>query len=119
MTRELTCIVCPMGCGLKVELDNDKIVSVSGNTCPRGKQYAINECTDPQRTVTTTMRCDGGVVSVKTDHTISKDKIFECMTIINSYFAPLPIHIGDVIIKDIFGANIVATQNKEAAWTIN
>ena len=114
MTRELTCIVCPMGCGLKVELENGNILSVSGNTCPRGKQYAINECTDPQRTVTSTMRCGNGVVSVKTDRTISKDKMFECIKIINSHSAPLPIRIGDVIIEDVFGANIVATQNKEA-----
>ena len=114
MIRDLTCIVCPMGCGLMVEIDNDKILSVSGNSCPRGKQYAINECTNPQRTVTTTMRCDGGVVAVKTDRTIPKDKIFECMKIINSHFAPLPIHIGDVIINNVFGANIVATQNKDA-----
>ncbi len=115
MLRELTCIVCPMGCQLKAEITDNKIVNVSGNTCPRGKQYAINECTDPQRTVTTTMRCAGGVVSVKTDRTISKDKIFECMKIINSHFAPLPIHVGDVIIEKACGANIVATQNKEEA----
>ena len=114
MIRELTCIVCPMGCQLKVEITEDQIVNVSGNTCPKGKQYAINECTDPQRTVTTTMRCDGGVVSVKTDRTISKDKIFECMQIINSHSAPLPVRIGDVIIKDVCGANIIATQNKSA-----
>ncbi len=113
MIRELICIVCPMGCHLRAEITDGKVVNVSGNTCPRGRQYAINECTDPQRTVTTTIRCDGGVVSVKTDKTIAKDKIFECMEIINSHFAPLPIHIGDVIINDIFGANIIATQNKE------
>ena len=37
MIRELTCIVCPVGCSLKVELDNSEVVSVSGNTCPRGE----------------------------------------------------------------------------------
>ncbi len=114
MIRELTCIVCPMGCGLKSEIENDKVISVTGNTCPRGKQYAINECTDPQRTVTSTMHCSQGVVPVKTDTTIPKDKIFECMEIINSHHAHLPVHIGDVLIDNVFGAKIVATQNKEA-----
>ena len=34
MIRELTCIVCPKGCQLKVELDdNKKIISVEGYTC--------------------------------------------------------------------------------------
>ena len=114
MMRELTCIVCPIGCGLKAEIKNGKVISVTGNTCPRGKQYAINECTDPQRIVTSTMRCGRGVVPVKTDRTIPKDRVFECMKIINSRSAHLPIHIGDVIIEDVYGANIVATQNKEA-----
>ena len=114
MKRELTCIVCPIGCSLKVELDGDKVISVSGNTCKRGEKYANDECTNPKRTITSTVKCDDGVVvSVKTDTTIPKDKMYECMEIINKTVAHLPISVGDVIIKDVFGANIVATQNKE------
>ncbi len=113
MKRELTCIVCPMGCTLLAEIENNEVLSVTGNTCPRGARYAQAECTNPQRTVTTTMKCsDGGVVSVKTDTTIPKDKIFECMEIINNTVVSLPISVGDVIIKDIFGSNVVATQNR-------
>lgn len=111
-TKNLTCIICPLGCDLKIELDGDEVVSVSGNTCKRGAEYAKAECTNPQRTVTTTMRCDDGrVVAVKTDRTIPKDKIFECMKVINNSIAHLPISVGDVIIEDVYGANIVATQN--------
>ncbi len=113
MKRELTCIVCPMGCTLEVELDGNKVVSVSGNTCPRGAKYAESECVNPQRTVTTTVKCcDGSVVAVKTDTTISQEKIFECMEIINNTVADLPICVGDVIIKNVFGSNVVATQNR-------
>ena len=112
MIRELTCIVCPMGCSLKAETEGGKVISVSGNTCPRGEKYAISECTNPQRTVTSTMKCmDGTVIPVKTDTTIPKDKMEVCMKIINSSIAPLPISIGDVIIENVFGANIVATKN--------
>ncbi|MBE7026240.1 MAG: DUF1667 domain-containing protein [Ruminococcaceae bacterium] len=113
MYKELTCIVCPMGCTLSIELDGKDIVSVTGNTCPRGKVYAENECTNPKRTVTSTMRCtDGTLVSVKTDDVIPKDKIFDCMKIINSSVAQIPVSIGDVLIENVFGANVVATQNK-------
>jgi CxxC motif-containing protein len=35
------------------------------------------------------------------------------MKMINSAIAPLPIHIGDVMIKDVFGSNVVATENIE------
>ena len=112
MEKKLTCIVCPLGCELVVIAKNG-VVSVSGNTCPKGEAYAKNELTNPMRTVTSTVLCeDGGLVSVKTDTTIPKEKMQECMQIINSITAKLPISVGDIIIKDVFGSNIVATQNR-------
>ena len=113
MEKKLTCIVCPLGCQLTVELNGREVVKVEGNTCPRGAEYAKNECTNPQRTVTSTVRTeDGGLVSVKTDRSIPKEKMAECMALINKAVAKLPVAIGDVILPDVFGSNIVATQNK-------
>ena len=112
MTRNLTCIVCPMGCSLCVTSEDNKTFTVQGNTCPRGAEYAKNECTNPQRTVTSTVRTkEGMLVAVKTDRPIAKDKVFECMKVINLATPSLPISIGDVIIEDVYGANVVATQN--------
>ena len=112
MKRNLTCIVCPMGCNLDVTLENDKVINVTGNTCPRGKDYAISECTVPVRTVTSTVRAqDGQLISVKTDKPIPRDKVFECMKIINAAKPNLPIKAGHVIISNVFGCNIIATQN--------
>ena len=114
MKRTLTCIVCPLGCTLEVELDGKTVVSVTGNTCPRGKVYAETECVAPMRTVTSTVRCtDGTLVPVKTDRTIPKECVFECMKRINSATVSLPISVGDVILEDVFGANVIATQNKK------
>lgn len=111
MKRTLTCIACPLGCTLSVELDGKDVISVTGNTCPRGKDYATSECTSPVRTVTTTVRCkNGSLVSVKTNKPIPKDKVFDAMKIINSVVVSTPICIGDVIIEDLFGASVVATQ---------
>lgn len=113
MERKLTCIICPLGCTLTVQLEGNKVIDVTGNTCPRGKAYAESECTDPRRTVTSTVRCtDGGLVSVKTDKPIPKDKIADCMALINKTVAKLPVAIGDVLIEDAFGSRLVATQNK-------
>ena len=110
--RELTCIICPIGCQLTVNQDGDKI-TVSGNTCPRGEKYAKDELTNPQRTVTTTVKCDdGSVLPVKTKTPIPKDKMMECMKIVNSHIAHLPIKTGDVIIEDVFGTDIIATTEK-------
>jgi CxxC motif-containing protein len=114
MERKLTCIICPLGCELTVALQNGEVVSVSGNTCKRGEIYANNECTNPQRTVTSTVLCeDGSLLPVKTEGTIAKDRVFECMEIINKIVARLPVKIGDVIAEDVCGAKLVATANKE------
>ena len=114
--RELTCIVCPRGCALVCELDDGgKLISVSGNLCPRGKKYADDECTNPMRVVTSTVRCeDGAVVSCKTSTSIPKSLVLEAMKVINNTKAPATVKIGDVIIKNVLGtgADVIATSNK-------
>ncbi len=111
--REMTCIICPMGCSLTVEMEGEEIISISGNTCKRGAAYAEAEVSHPQRTVTSTMRCDNGeVLAVKTDRPIPKSKVMECMGLINAHTAKLPVAVGEVLIRDVFGSNIIATENK-------
>lgn len=115
-TRNMTCIVCPMGCQLQVELDGDQVVSVSGNTCPRGKQYAIDECTHPMRTITSTARTENGeVIPVKTNRTIPKELMFECMKELNKAVVKLPARVGDVVIANVLGtgADVVVTANMD------
>lgn len=112
MNREMTCIICPVGCTLTAELEDGKFISVSGNCCSRGSEYAKTECTCPTRSVTTTVLCDNGtMLPVKTNRPIPKNKIFECMEIINSYTVHLPISSGDVIIENVFGSDIIATKS--------
>ena len=113
--RLLTCIVCPRGCQMRVLLsDEGKVESVEGNFCKRGVTYANDECTNPKRTVTSTVRCKSGeVVSVKTDRTVPKGMMFEVMAEINMIVAEDNLKIGDVVIENVCntGANVVATSN--------
>ena len=114
MVRELTCIVCPKGCPLKVELENGEVVKIDGETCPRGKKYAIDECTHPMRTITSTVRAENGeIVPVKTSVTSPKELMFDCMKEINRATAKLPAHIGDVVIANVLGtgSDIIVTAN--------
>ena len=116
MKRNLTCIVCPLGCNLEVSFDEqNNIQSITGNTCKRGAVYAEEECTHPSRVITTTVLCDDGcVVPVKTNKPIPKEKIFECMKQINACVVSLPLKAGDVIIKGVVGtdSDIIATADK-------
>lgn len=115
--RLLTCIVCPRGCQMKVVLsDEGKVLSVEGNFCKRGETYANDECTNPKRTVTSTIRCKSGqVVAVKTNTTVPKGKMFEVMAEINRAVAEDNVKIGDVIIENVCGtgADVVATANSK------
>lgn len=140
--RELTCINCPLGCQVTVTLDGDHIISVTGNTCPRGERYARNEVIDPRRTVTTTVpvvwgmrdepnesagdcgskraSSDAGlppydgprVVSVKTASDIPKDKIFDCIKALSSVVAHAPVHIGDVVLPNVCDTGVDVVATK-------
>ncbi len=112
MQKKLTCIICPRGCSLSVSINGEEIL-VEGQSCPRGKTYAEDECTHPTRTVTSTVRVKNKpntMVSVRTSLPIPKEKIFDAMEIIRKSEATAPIHIGDVLIPDVFGADIIATK---------
>lgn len=116
MERKLTCIGCPLGCEVTVELAGEEILSVTGNTCPRGEVYARKEVTSPTRIVTTTVRVEGGmlpVVSVKTKSDIPKDKIMDCVRELQKITVKAPIQIGDIICEDVAGTgvSVEATKN--------
>lgn len=116
--KKLTCINCPVGCPLKVEMDGENVICVSGNTCRRGEIYARKEVTNPTRIVTSTVKVvngTSGTVSVKTKEDIPKEKIFVCVQALKGIEVQAPVHIGDVILENVAGTgvDIVATRNVE------
>lgn len=114
--RELTCIGCPLGCQVTVEMDGDIIRNISGYTCNRGKVYAEKEVTNPTRIVTSTVRVEGGErpsVSVKTREDIPKSRIFDVARALKDVYVKAPVKIGDIIKENIAGTGVpvVATSN--------
>lgn len=112
MKRQITCIVCPRGCILTAEQIDGKIL-VTGNSCQRGEQHAITECTAPVRSITSTVRVSNRadtMVSVKTADPVAKEKIFQVMALIRGASVAAPVHIGDVILTDVFGTQVIATK---------
>ncbi len=111
---ELTCIMCPMGCALKVDNVGGE-VTVSGNTCKRGEMYGKQEFIAPKRVVTSLVRvAGGGVVSVKTADTVDKSSIFALLDLLKTVEVKKPVHIGDVVVADALGSgvDVVATGEK-------
>lgn len=116
--REFICIRCPLGCNITVETDNGKILNISGNTCPRGADYVTKELTDPRRIVTSLVKVTGGerpVVSVKTAADIPKDRIWECVAELKRVVLEAPVHMGDVVLRNVCGTEIDVVSTGEVA----
>ena len=119
--REVICIICPKGCHLKIEEDPgaESGYNVSGASCERGIDYGINEVTNPVRVLTSTVKVEGaGLVRcpVRTDGSVPKATIFDCMEEINNVTLHAPVKVGDVVIEDIAGTGItlIATRDVKA-----
>ncbi len=115
MSKEMTCIVCPLGCHLTLEPEGESF-AVSGNKCQRGKKYAIEEMIAPKRVITSTVAVDGGsypVISVKTQAAVPKELIFEVMEDLSAVMMKAPVQVGDVVIANVrdTGVDVIATRN--------
>ena len=105
-----------MGCRMTAELDDDgQVLSVSGNTCPRGEKYAVQECTCPTRVITAVIPVPGSdtPLSVKTSVPVPKEMISRIMDELGRINPPFPVSAGDVIVRNLLGtgSDLVATRN--------
>ncbi len=119
MNRTLTCIICPNGCELEIAYEGDQILSVTGNKCPKGAEYAEQEIKNPMRTIASSVNLEGGfmpLVSVRVNGPIPKAKIMDVMEVIRKTTVTAPVKIGDVVIADVLGlgVDVVATRNVDA-----
>jgi CxxC motif-containing protein len=103
----LICIVCPKGCHLSVDEEHD--YNVTGFGCPRGQAYGKKELVNPTRVVTSTVKIQGALhhrCPVKTNGDIPKSKIFDAMKLLDSVELVSPVHVGDVVVKDVCGTGV-------------
>lgn len=115
ITKLLTCIECPVGCALSVDIENCRVVRVSGNKCPKGEGYAASEVEHPARTLTSAVLAKGlrlKMVPVRTDKPIPKDKLKEAMQEIRKICIDHPVKCGESIRKDFLGlgVDLIATR---------
>ena len=116
-TKELICVSWPIGCAVTVTLDdNNEVVSVTGNTCKRGDSYARQECTHPERMLTSTVKVTGSrlpVVPVNSAKPVPKELLLNCMQESTRVTVQAPVHIGDVVLANILntGVDIVGPNN--------
>lgn len=118
MMRTYTCILCPSGCDMELELNGKEILSLKGNRCPKGAEYARQEITNPMRNIATSVSVEGGdylLASVRLSGPIPKDRIFDVMEEIRDVRLKAPVHIGQPVISNVLGLgrDVVATREVE------
>ncbi len=115
-TKNLVCIVCPVGCSLEVTVEGNEVKNVTGNKCKRGIKYAQNELLNPTRTITSTVRVEGGVFAVcpvRTDGEIPKELIFKCMEEINNVRVKAPVDFAQVVVKGVAGTDVNVVTSRD------
>jgi len=113
--RNLTCIVCPLGCRIEVEMSDGKIFNIKGNVCDRGLGYAKEECTSPKRVLTTLVRVKGGslpVTSVKTTKPIPKELVGKVHDALAKITIEAPVEGGTLVLSNVLntGADVIVTR---------
>ncbi|MBD3188862.1 DUF1667 domain-containing protein [Candidatus Bathyarchaeota archaeon] len=113
--KEITCIVCPTGCSIHVKRLEDGTLSIEGNQCKRGYDYAETEFIEPKRILATTIRIEMAkvpLVPVRTDEPVPKEKLDEILDFLANIKVKAPVNCGDVLVEHVLGldANIIATR---------
>lgn len=114
MSKTITCILCPHSCEIKGQRNGDDI-TITGNRCVKGKGYALQEFTNPLRTIATSVLVRGGelpLCSVRLTKPIPKAKIFAVMDEIKKQRLDAPVQSGQMIIHDVLGlgSDVIATK---------
>jgi len=118
-TQNYTCIVCPQSCKIELTIHDDHTFTTTGNNCKRGHDYVIQEYTNPQRTLTTTVKINHATyanIPVVSESPIDRSKFFACLEHLYHIDVTAPVKEGDIIVEDILGTgvNILAARDMDA-----
>ena len=115
--KHFTCVTCPIGCEIDVELKDGEVISMEGTKCKKGQEFVSQELDEPMRILTTTIPVKGAkwaMIPVRTDKPIPKRLLFRAIEDLTDIELRAPVKMSKVIARDIAGtgADIVATRSK-------
>lgn len=114
--KMVICTLCPNGCEIEVTQNALQGRTIIGNQCEKGYTYAINECVDPRRTFTGSIRVIGNPrkrLPVRTTIPIPMNQLICVAEYLRSIYLETPIKSGTKILENVCdtGADIVATMS--------
>ncbi len=109
MPEEVTCIMCPLGCSVEVQIDGQEVSVKKGCRCKEGMKFVKMEAIFPGRILTTTMKTDNPeipLLPVRSNKEIPKDQLMTCMGEISRHHLSGALNIGQPVIKNILGLEV-------------
>jgi len=112
------CTLCPRGCALEIERDEQGGARISGAGCDRGEQDILSSLEHPLRAFTGSVRTDGAaapLLPVRTSAPVPQEALMSIARQTRHLVAHPPIHAGDIIMEDVAGtgADLIATDDRE------
>ena len=111
----VTCPICPNGCQIMIDPETG---AVNGNLCPRGLIFAEQEKVRPMRTLTTTLKMEGGttpLVSVRSDRSLAREHLIEAVRRLKACRVKPPVRRGDCLAELTFDGETVRMLAEEDA----
>lgn len=107
----ITCIKCPIGCNLTITKKNNQII-VTGNSCPRGKEYGTLEMISPMRTLTTVKAISNGTITLRTSQDIPKSLYIDVLNAVKTAKTKQRYKVGEIFLSNVCntGANLIVTS---------
>jgi len=117
MIKKITCIECPQGCRLEVDVEGGYVVKVTGNKCEKGEVYAKQEIENPMRILTSSVLTKGLkiiMVPVRTSRPIPKARLLIAMEEVKKILLDHPVRVGEIIIPDFLGLGVDLISTRDA-----
>lgn len=106
MKKQITCTVCPRGCTIEAEYTSREDIKLTGYGCNRGVEYSKNECFEPKRTFTSSVRIRGAyrrMLPVRTSAPVPKELLQQCAERVRALEVTAPVTMGQVLDDDFLG----------------
>ncbi|MBN1399705.1 MAG: DUF1667 domain-containing protein [Anaerolineae bacterium] len=107
--REFICVTCPVGCSIQATVEDDQLIAVEGQACKRGIAFVQEELSAPKRTLTTTVRVEGGalpLVPVRSTEPLPKAALFDVADLLREIVLEAPVQAGQVVLPDVLGTGV-------------
>lgn len=119
MKKTIICTTCPNGCEITAEYTDRKDFSIEGNRCSRGYEFTLNECFEPKRMFTASVRLKDAyrkMLPLRSDIPVPKELLIEIAKHIKDIEVNAPVDSRQIIVKNVLGtgADLVSSMRVEA-----